>query len=998
MPDSLPGWIPALLLALAPGGIKLWLDRSLWRRLDDPVLPERLMARRPVAPFLAACTLAAGAAVWPGHLSWMVPLTVLSLAAGGFPLRRALHGETWSLGAYLWFLVRAATATWGFWLLLAATPWLANREGWEGWAAAAALAGVLLAWNDRIADVLRVVLGARPVARPDLVARFGELVSRTELPTPRFDEVHLRGGVLANALALGSLRGSGVLVTDTLLARLAPDEVAAICAHELAHLEHFNPDRLRRLRLWTVVLILAGAVWSPIPHTWGQPATWPWLAAFDVIVLGFLIVLSHRRQQHETASDVRAVALVGDPEPLASALVKLHALARLPRRFDRAVEEHASHPSLARRIQAIRAAGLTPPASLGEASTFVGTGDSSSAVTFHADRLVWSEGADVTHTLPYPAITELRVAVARQDVVELVAADAKGRRWTLPLSPNDVARAQSVLDIVDTRISAARAPSAAQPVTVLIALLAGLVALAAGQVMAALVVLVVALDTAAPLIAAAGAAALAAAGLILRDGGGGVVAGEWWPVAVLLLAAAFLLSVALRTRLDEVRPRTWRLVAGLAGLAGLMLIPAALSSTDLLGAHLAARGWPALSVVWLAASAAMVFRPGRRLRAAALVPALLGLSSFMVGSSAFLDRTTEDPFLVASPPLREVALPAEAALEMPVPNDTTDLRLSSDGGAIVLFSQEHEPGARVHVGRMGRPLTMLEATDAQFVDPHSLVVMAEEGDGMRVSRVDVATPSTTVWTLALPPLVAPELSVDPSARTWRVMGRELRGTVVSAEGSIDGGEPRVERWSAAVVQAAQPLGASGRKLTVMDHDYDPALAGLGWSLMPYVHMMRSRSQVWRVTAQVREAVATSEFALDCRDAPIDPGTPVCTLYDGHRTHVVSLDLATRATRGLARVPEQLFVTGASRGWLTAWSERGRPVAVHLESGALVSPSLAADERARVMAGAGPWVAVVSASPEGTIARIYAVALVEGGQASDSASLERYSRSSRRVGR
>lgn len=45
------------------------------------------------------------------------------------------------------------------------------------------------------------------------------------------------------------------MFTDTLLARLEADECAAICAHEISHLEHFNPRRLRRLNLITYALI-----------------------------------------------------------------------------------------------------------------------------------------------------------------------------------------------------------------------------------------------------------------------------------------------------------------------------------------------------------------------------------------------------------------------------------------------------------------------------------------------------------------------------------------------------------------------------------------------------------------------------------------------------------------------------------------------------------------------------------------------------------------------
>src|SRR5262249_57434891 len=74
----------------------------------------------------------------------------------------------------------------------------------------------------------------------------------------RFELVDLRGGAIANALALPSLRGSSVLYTDTLLRLLDAEEAAAITAHEIAHLEHFDRARLRRLN-WIMRGLIFGA-------------------------------------------------------------------------------------------------------------------------------------------------------------------------------------------------------------------------------------------------------------------------------------------------------------------------------------------------------------------------------------------------------------------------------------------------------------------------------------------------------------------------------------------------------------------------------------------------------------------------------------------------------------------------------------------------------------------------------------------------------------------
>jgi hypothetical protein len=118
------------------------------------------------------------------------------------------------------------------------------------------------------------------------------------------------------------------------------------------------------------------------------------------------------RQKHETASDLRAIALTGNPEALVRALVKLHAMARIPRRWDADLERHHSHPSLKRRIQDIRAAAGTPPAALGAAAVFESI-DGAARVLFGDEDLEWIEGTSASYRVRYDRLGELRVAVVR---------------------------------------------------------------------------------------------------------------------------------------------------------------------------------------------------------------------------------------------------------------------------------------------------------------------------------------------------------------------------------------------------------------------------------------------------------------------------------------------------------------------------------------------------------------------------------------------------------
>src|SRR4029078_1752811 len=94
------------------------------------------------------------------------------------------------------------------------------------------------------------------------------------------------------------------------------------------------------------------------------------------------------KQQQETASDLRAVELTGDPEALIRALTKIHVLACLPRRCAQEVERAATHPSLARRIQAIRAHATLQSAPLG-AATVIAAPTAGSYVVLDGARAYW---------------------------------------------------------------------------------------------------------------------------------------------------------------------------------------------------------------------------------------------------------------------------------------------------------------------------------------------------------------------------------------------------------------------------------------------------------------------------------------------------------------------------------------------------------------------------------------------------------------------------------
>jgi hypothetical protein len=126
-----------------------------------------------------------------------------------------------------------------------------------------------------------------------------------------------------------------------------------------------------------------------------------------VLLIATLVVRARHRQKHETDSDLRAVAITGNAEAMIRALTKLHTVARMPRRWDANFERRATHPSLARRIQAIHAAAGMAPTPLGGNTTFIAT-DGERSVTFHEDPLRRPSTSSTRAWAPRPRLLLLR--------------------------------------------------------------------------------------------------------------------------------------------------------------------------------------------------------------------------------------------------------------------------------------------------------------------------------------------------------------------------------------------------------------------------------------------------------------------------------------------------------------------------------------------------------------------------------------------------------------
>ena len=123
------------------------------------------------------------------------------------------------------------------------------------------------------------------------------------------------------------------------------------------------------------------------------PAAGGWLPvlwALSVAVAVPLGLSAHRG--HEAQSDRRALELGASPDALVRALVKLHLLAAQPRRMAQEIEQGATHPSLARRIQAVRLAAGTAPERLPATVVLAGV-EAGRFVVLDDERVHWLAGA-----------------------------------------------------------------------------------------------------------------------------------------------------------------------------------------------------------------------------------------------------------------------------------------------------------------------------------------------------------------------------------------------------------------------------------------------------------------------------------------------------------------------------------------------------------------------------------------------------------------------------
>jgi Zn-dependent protease with chaperone function len=951
----------ALVLAVSPGLLAWLLGRRLIGHGSEETLPERLLALRQRVGQASGVAASVLLLLAGPHNAWALPVLVLTLLAGSFPARRAVLEESWGLPAYVSHMLRFGLGGAGFFALLAATPALVYGLGGP---TTLILILVLAFWATGSTQIFLFLARATPLDRPDLVPHLDRVVAASGHRGPRLYRAGPRGGRFVNAFAFPAAKESSVLFTDDLLAHFTPEETAAVFAHEMAHLEHYDVKKLRRRGL-AMVLLMALALFVMPAAALGLPHFAHWiLGAWALgIALGVPMSLAAHRS-HEAESDLRAVALCGDAEALVRALVKLTTLARMPRRWALDVEQHSSHPSLARRIQAIRKAAGTSPPSLSAPVVLAGR-ETGRFVVLENDRAHWLEaapeasagdpaalrlGAGRVRSHAYGDLAELHVDVSMGHA-SLRAVTTSGEKWTVPLRPEAVAAAQTALDHLDEHLAAHEPKPAFLPILMILAAgLLGVFGLAAGHSLLVAPISLVALLRPGPApLGAAGATALAAALVSLVRPSVWLPRSAWLVVGLAGAGLVGLLAAGLLWKRSPSARRQGALTAlivqsvvAAASAAGLAW--AATLAQPVLRLHSAAGGpAPVASLSGLAAL--LLFAPWKRARVAAIAAALAAaaLVAFL-GSAAFARLAIDDPFLVDSAPLAEVPLRLTLVQEERVARPGGELRVSPSGRSFALLvwdDEDEESPSRFRVGSFGGPTRDLVADELRFVDDEQALIVVDGGeDATELRLVSLNQPEAEPWRVRLPWLLSSHLEVDPQARSWRLTGRAPK----KPEALVLAGHLGRAEWSE--LRLSMPEGAShilalgARGGLALRFDVDTErLQRIPWPIFMLGTTYTMETEVSRLTTEGPRPLARTGLRVQCPPPALDEAF-FCIADDGHRSTVFQADPGTgrleergsflgqavpwRVARG-----GRLYLWGATRGAMVVETATRtlRPVAV-----------------------------------------------------------------------
>ncbi len=199
-------------------------------------------------------------------------------------------------------------------------------------------------FSDKLAIRSARAVEVAPGQLPEYHAIMTELTQLANMPMPK---LYVSPEQQPNAFATGrNPNNAAVCVTEGLLRALSWDEIRGVLAHELAHIR--NRDILIGSVAATIATAIsfiaqfayfAGIFGSRDDDEGGNPIVALAFAIFAPIAAGLIQMAISRSREYE--ADRTAARMIGDGEPLARALEKLHGFStQVPSRIS---ESQASH-------------------------------------------------------------------------------------------------------------------------------------------------------------------------------------------------------------------------------------------------------------------------------------------------------------------------------------------------------------------------------------------------------------------------------------------------------------------------------------------------------------------------------------------------------------------------------------------------------------------------------------------------------------------------------
>ncbi|HEX6465268.1 MAG TPA: M48 family metalloprotease, partial [Vicinamibacterales bacterium] len=715
-------------------------------------------------------------------------------------------------------------------------------------------------------------------------------------------------------------------------------------------------------------------------------AFWIW----PFLLFAGLILRARRRQQNETASDLRAVALTGDPEALVRALTKLHTIARVPRRWDQAREQQATHPSLARRIRDIRASAGVTATPLAAPATFPAASGAGS-VTFEAAQVDWIGDTGAKQALDYASLVELRLHASPGGALTLVAVDRGGRRWQMTPRATDVKAMQSVLDTVDARLThdaKAISRSLSSVATRVLAYMIVSVASVAGQFAFAFVALLSVFVPSRRLLNAAGAAGTVSVLLMLLSPHDSLFRVWFAFLCAALAITCFGLAWARRGE----PPRGTSVVVGILVLATVAVVAyAGLGGIDPVRLHQSVRSDPS-AIVLLAALAGTAWSWRRRVERFASLAALACAGAvFMIRTTVFLHAFGQDPFLIHSEPVTRTTLTASLASEFDAPSQIGTLKLSPHGvlaAAAREIYEEDDPATDAplrtfQVAEAGQPPVPYDADDLVFVDDRRVLILTRDKTSTELREIDVAS-KTIVWRQDVPLIRLARLSYQSASQRWTILGRDIDSGFVRVIGTLGGHDLQQTTWpapkgggdvwfAAVASRGGTLLGVETQLEGGLLTGFLPPAMAMARTAMVYRSAMfaglHSHSQVWQLRDGTERVTARTVLDTSCASGSFEDGRIVCAAFDGTESQVGTIDPESASITPVAVMNGRFRIDAAGDGWVAGWSAL-TPVVLRLATRQVIEPPDVTSHTVYTVAGADAAIGTVAWNRTDSRVRVY----------------------------